>query len=234
MTFGRNPITTEVTHSYRPELLGENQQITDLYVTADEKNIYAISPTSEWISFDGTTFTDNGLLNTNEAITNLALAHSVNDRPHYARFETDIGFKIDVYNEQQVIANTVSLGANQPREMLISRGDDRAVMLSASAIDVVNLSQFSSSNEHLAFTTNLGDSVITQQELTLTNIGTGWQATASVPWLILTQQSDENGDSVLVDIDHSLITGWGLMTANIAIYDPASGTTRIITVELSC
>ena len=84
--FGRNPITTEITHSYRPELLGESEQISDFYVTANEQNIYAISPTSEWISFDGTTFTDNGLINTDEAITNLALAHSLNDRILHLRY----------------------------------------------------------------------------------------------------------------------------------------------------
>jgi hypothetical protein len=231
--FGRNPITTEITHSYRPELLGESEQISDFYVTANEQNIYAISPTSEWISFDGTTFTDNGLINTNEAITNLALAHSSNDRPHYARFETDIGFKIDVYNEQQTIINSIALGANQPRTMQIANGDSRAVLLSASAIDLVNLSQFGSSTDKLSFNTNLGDSAIAQQALTLSNIGAGWQATANVPWLILTQQSDENGDVLLIDIDRSLITGWGLMTASIAIYDPVSGTTKIIIVELA-
>jgi hypothetical protein len=231
--FGRNPVTTEVTHSYRPELLGVNDQITDFYITADEKNIYAISPTSEWISFDGTTFTDNGLINTDAAITNLALAHSSNDRAHYARFETDIGFKIDVYNEQRTIANTISLGSNQPRTMQIANDDSRALVLSASAIDVVSLSQFSSSSNKLAFTTNFGDSTISQQALTLSNIGTNWQATASAPWLILTQQSDENGDILLIDIDRSLITGWGLMTANIAIYDPASDTTKVVTVELA-
>jgi hypothetical protein len=58
---GRNPITTEISHSYRPELLGKNKQINDFYITADEQKIYAINPTSEWISFDGTTFIDNGV-----------------------------------------------------------------------------------------------------------------------------------------------------------------------------
>ena len=231
--FGRTPISTEISHSYRPELLGENEQITDFYVTADESNIYAISPTSEWISFDGTTFTDNGLINTDDTITNLALALSTNDRPHYARFEDSIGFKIDVYNNQQVVTNSITLNPNQPNQLLISNDDSRAILTSANAIDVVSLSQFSSSAQSLAFTTNFGDSAITQQTLTFSNIGAGWQATASAPWLVLTPQIDANGDSLLIDIDRSLITGWGLMTANISIYDPASGTTKVITVELA-
>ena len=233
--FGRNAIATEVTHSYRPELLGEDDQITDFYVTADEKNIYAISPTSEWISFDGTTFTDNGVLNSDDTLSNLALTHTTNDRPHYVRFEDSVGFKIDIYNEQQAIANSISLGTTQPSSMLIANGDNRAVLPTANneSVSVINLSQFTSSVDNIDFTTNLGDSTIAQQELTLSNIGVGWQATASVPWLLITQQSDENGDKILIDIDRSLITGWGLMTANILIYDPASGTSKVITVELA-
>ncbi|MBA6328535.1 hypothetical protein H4J46_11370 [Colwellia sp. MB02u-6] len=233
--FGRNPITTEISHSYRPELLGENQQINDFYVTADEQNIYAISPTSEWISFDGTTFIDNGLLNTNEAITNLALAHSANDRPYYVRFDSEVGFKIDIYNEQQTLANSIELGENQPAKMLIANGDSRAVLTSSSAdsINVITLSQISSSAETLAFSTTFGDSAIATQTLTLSTISANWQATATAPWLILTPQSDDNGERILIDIDTSLITGWGLMTASISIYDPASGTKKVITVDLA-
>jgi hypothetical protein len=233
--FGRNSITTEISHSYRPELLGENQQINDFYVTADEKNIYTISPTSEWISFDGTTFIDNGVLNSNATITNLTLAHSANDRPHYVRFDSEVGFKIDVYNEQQALADSIELGANQPAKMLIANGDNRAVLTSTSAdsIDVITLSQISSSFETLAFNTTFGDSAIAKQTLTLSNISVNWQATASAPWLILTPQSDDNGERILIDIDVSLITGWGLMTARISIYDPASGSTKVITVDLA-
>ncbi len=231
--FGRTPISTEITHTYRPELLGDNDQINDFFVTADEQNIYAISPTSQWISFDGTTFIDNGVLTDDEAITDLALAYSANDRPHYVRFESGVGFKIDVYNHQQTIANSIPLGNNQPRQLLIANGDSRGVLTSANAIDVINLSQFTSSAQSLSFTTNLGDSDIAQQEITLSNIGEGWQATSSAPWLIVTPQTDENGDVILIDIDTSLITGWGLMTASISIYDPVSGTTKVITVELA-
>ena len=233
--FGRNPISTQISHSYRPELLGENEQIVDFFVTSDEKNIYAISPTSEWISFDGTTFIDNGVLTSDETLTNLALAYSANDRPHYVRFEDEVGFKIDVYNEQQTIASSIELGQNQPTNIVIAKGDSRAVLTSAGtdSIDVINLNQFSTSANTLTFSTNFGDSTIAQQELALSHIGAGWQATASAPWLILTRQSDENGDSILVNIDRSLITGWGLMTASISIYDPLTNTTRVITVELA-
>ncbi|MGB1263551.1 MAG: hypothetical protein ACPG52_11630 [Cognaticolwellia sp.] len=233
--FARTPITTEITHSYRPELLGENDQINDFYVTADEKNIYAISPTSEWISFDGTTFTDNGVLNADEAIINLALSKTANDRPHYLRFEGGVGFKVDVYNHQQTIAHSIALGVYQPLSLLVANGDSRAVLPSpvSGTLDVITLSQFTSSADQLTFSTNFGDNAIAQQTVTLSNIGAGWQATSDVPWLILTQQSDENGDSLLVNIDTSLITTWGLMTASISVYDPVTGTTQIINIELA-
>ncbi|MFT6692501.1 MAG: hypothetical protein ACJAXH_003040, partial [Colwellia sp.] len=104
---------------------------------------------------------------------------------------------------------------------------------SADSIDVITLSQISSSFETLAFNTTFGDSAIAKQTLTLSNISVNWQATASAPWLILTPQSDDNGERILIDIDVSLITGWGLMTARISIYDPASGSTKVITVDLA-
>lgn len=233
--FGSNPITTEISHSYRPTLLGDNEQMVDLFVSANEENIYTISPSSEWISFDGTTFTDNGLLKTNEDIVNLALTHSDNDRPHYARFDPESGFKIDVYDESRAIAASIALGSVQPSSLMLSNDNNRAIINSTrgEAIDIISLSQFSTSVDELSFTTNFGDSTIAQQTLTLTHVGDDWTASANVPWLTLTRLSDESGDRLLVDIDRSLISGWGLMSASISIYDPASGTTRIIQVELA-
>jgi hypothetical protein len=110
--FGCKPITTKISHSYRPKLLDENEQINDFYVISDEKNIYAISPKSTWISFDNTKFIDNGVLNSDETITNLALEHSTNYHPHYIRFYLEIGFKIDIYNKQKNIVNTIELDEN--------------------------------------------------------------------------------------------------------------------------
>lgn len=233
--YASNPITTQITHSYRPELLASNDQISDFFVSADEKNIYAISPTSEWISFDGTTFTDNGVLNSDVAITNLALAHTANDRPHYVRFDANTGFKIDVYNHQQIITNTIALGESQPNQLLIANGDSRAVFISQddASVTVINLAQFSSSSERLLFKTNFGDSDIAQQTLTFENIDTNWQASASEPWLILTEQRDGNSQQLLVDIDRSLITEWGKMTSTISVFDPASNTTKLISIELA-
>jgi hypothetical protein len=233
--FGRNTVSTEITHQYRPELLPEDEFITDFYVTRDEKNIYAISATSEWLSFDGATFIDNGLLNTDENIINLALNHTSNDRPHYTRFNPDTGFVIDVYDEQQTVVATVELGNNQPSSVTVSADDNRAIVRSDSedTIEVVTLAQYTSSADTVEFTTNLGDSVIAQQEITLSGVGRDWQATSSEPWLIVTPQTVDDIDSILLNIDRSLITGWGVMTASISIYDPASGTTRVITVTLA-
>lgn len=240
--FGRNPITVEETHSYRPESLAETDVITDFFATNDEKRLYLLSRNSDgssrvarWLSFDGTTFNDNGLLATADTVVNLALARSNNDRANIVRFEPSTGFTIDVYNEQQAVANTITLGNNQPSDIIISADNNRAVLnsSSANAIEIVNLAQFSTSAATVSFKTNLGDSTIAEQKLTLANIGENWQATSSAPWLVLTQQAGDDENSILLNVDRSKITGWGLLTATITIFDPASGTSRVITVELA-
>jgi len=98
-----------LTASYHPSSLPVDGVISDLAVTSDESNIYIVSDTSEWISFNGQTFTDNGLLDidrsllvVNDAnevqgtlytpdVTDIS-THSVqvdgNNQPHYMRTVT--------------------------------------------------------------------------------------------------------------------------------------------------
>ncbi|XPF94257.1 hypothetical protein ACM9HF_19950 [Colwellia sp. RE-S-Sl-9] len=61
-------VATNLTHSYHPTSLPDEEPIIDLAVTNDEKNLYLVSKTSEWLSFDGTSFTDNGLLAKEETV----------------------------------------------------------------------------------------------------------------------------------------------------------------------
>ena len=90
--FGDDKILPKLTHSYRPESLSDSQRIFDFIITNDEKNIYALSKTSEWISFDGTTFTDNGLLETNDNVETWFLAKSQdkdnNSSANYLKLDT--------------------------------------------------------------------------------------------------------------------------------------------------
>jgi len=238
--FTVDKITTIKTHEYKPENLTTTDTVTDFVVTNDEKNIYAISPSSEWISFDGNTFTDNGLLESNNNIVTLAIALSDNNRPHYVRFDQANpvnGFFINVYNQQQVLTATLPVVSNQPRNITISADNKRLVLneTNATNIEIVNLQQFNTSANKLSFTTTLGNNPtsIASQKLTLSGIDTNWLATTNVPWLVLTQNNSNDPLSLTVAIDTSTITTWGLLTGSITIYDPASDTNTLITVEFA-
>ncbi|PCI60408.1 MAG: hypothetical protein COB35_09175 [Gammaproteobacteria bacterium] len=238
--FTTTKITTTKTHEYRPENLATNDTIVNFVVSSDEQNIYAISPTSEWLSFDGTTFTDNGLLATNTDIVTLALSLSDNNRPHYLRFDPANpaqGFIINVYDQQKVLSATLTLGNNQPSSIAMSADNKRLVLNESTAnnIEFVNLQQFDTSTNQLNFNTTLGNSnaSIAAQVITLAGVDANWQASTNVPWLVLAQDNSGEQPSLTVSVDSSNITTWGLLTGTITIYDPASGTNTIITVNLA-
>ncbi len=128
--FGANNITATLTHDYHPESLADGQFINDFIVTNDEKNIYAISDTSEWISFDGTSFVDNGLLETNENVATLKLEKNSDSKANYLRIDTSnqLRFYLDTYNDQQTIATTVYTNGNQPSSIQLSADDQRLII----------------------------------------------------------------------------------------------------------
>lgn len=132
--FGENSILPKLTHSYRPELLGETQLINDFIVSNNEASIYAISETSEWISFDGTTFTDNGLLDTNENVATLFLVSSLdehnNSRANYLKIDPTQadGFYLATYDQQQALLSTVFTEGNQPSSILLSADNQRLII----------------------------------------------------------------------------------------------------------
>ena len=134
-------IIIEQTHQYRPALLAEDQGIVNFIVDNKEAGIYAISPTSEWISFDGETFTDNGLLPQAENSTSLTLTKSHNNRAFYARFDPTKGFVVDIYNQQQTLINTIVTLGQRPSNIFISN-DDRRLIISAkisNQIELINI-----------------------------------------------------------------------------------------------
>jgi len=130
--FGDDQITTTLTHEYHPELLPEGQLVNNFIVTNDETNIYAISETSEWISFDGETFIDNGLLETNENIVTLFLEKNNDSQPNYLRFDTSnlLGFYLNIYDNHQRISSTVLTQGIQPSRIKLS-GDDQRLLINA-------------------------------------------------------------------------------------------------------
>lgn len=149
--FGDDKISIALTHEYHPELLPEGLAIIDFIVTNDESNIYAVNQTSEWISFDGDTFVDNGLLNASESVVTLLLVKNNNGQPNYFRFDrsNDLGFYLDIYNDQQTVSSTVHTQSGQPRNVILS-GDNQRLILDVFAtvepevdaqVNLVTLSQ---------------------------------------------------------------------------------------------
>ncbi len=132
--FGENKILPQLTHSYRPESLSETQFIYDFIVTNDEANIYTISDTSERFSFDGTKFTERGLLENNTDVKTLFLAESQgkqnNSKVNYLRInpEQPEGFYLATYDEQQNLSQTVFTDGNTPNSILLSADSQRLII----------------------------------------------------------------------------------------------------------
>lgn len=233
--FTNEKIVVSQSMQYRPESLGEGQAVTDFVVADDESGIYAISPTTEWISFDGETFVDNGLLTQSENSQALALVKSHNNRAHYVRFDPLSGFIVDIYNSNQALINTVLTQGQQPSSVKLSQDDKRLVINASNnnQVEIINIDQFSSSVEQLSFATTFGDSTITSQELTLSGLSENWQITSNNDWLIVSSATDGDIHTVTATIDTDSISTWGLLTGSITVTDDNSNTSRIITVTIA-
>ena len=135
--FGDNKVSVSLTHEYHPELLADGQLIFDFMVTSDEANIYALSQSSEWISFDGDNFVDNGLLEANESVVTLSLVKNSNDQPNYFRFNSanELGFYLDVYDNHQTISSTTYTQGSQPANLKLSGDDQRLIIYVDSSSD---------------------------------------------------------------------------------------------------
>ena len=233
--FTSQAIFVEQTHQYRPELLEENQAVSRFIVDDNDAGIYAISPTSEWISFDGETFTDNGLLEQAQDSVTLALTKSHNNRAHYARFIQSSGFIVDIYDNNQALINTVQTQGQQPSAIELSQDDKRLVLNTSSSnqIEIINVEQIQLSASNLNFETTFGDSDISAQEITVAGVSELWQAQSSDDWLVITTSTVDGQAMISAAIDEANITGWGIFTATITITDPESNSSSIITVEIA-
>ncbi|MBA6263073.1 BACON domain-containing protein [Colwellia sp. Bg11-12] len=129
--FTQDKIITLLTHEYKPELLAENDRVSGLVVNNNETALYINSPTSEHISFDGTTFTDNGLLTQAEGATTLFVEKGSNHLTYYVRFDPASGFIVNVYNQQSVLTSTINTQGQQPTSINIS-ADSKRLLIDAS------------------------------------------------------------------------------------------------------
>lgn len=229
-----------LTHLYRPENLSNTDTVFDFVVSDDEKNIYALSPTSEWISFDGENFSDHGLLNTglsekNITSTTLAINKNTNNRPHFVRVAQNQDFFVNIYNEQQLLAATVDLGPDFSINVALSSDNKRMFVKNQNdqEVEIITLSQFDVSAMHLSFTGLLANNSYEAQVVDISGIGENWQATTTTDWLDITQSNNDGLPQLTVNINSSGITTSGQQIGTITIDDPASGSSTVITIELT-
>ncbi len=233
--FTEDKITTTLTHEYKPELLAEGDNISSFIVNNNETAIYAISPTSEHITFDGTTFTDNGLLEQAADATTYAVDKSSNNFAHYIRFDAVNGVVMNIYNQQAELTSTINTQRQAPTSIDISADDKRLLIntLNSTQIEVVTLEQFEVSATQLSFNTTFSNASIEAQEVIISGVSDAWQAISNVPWLSLTQETTDDLKKLIIAIDTSQITGWGLFTGVITVTDPETGINSQITIELA-
>lgn len=233
--FTQDKIIATLSHEYRPELLAEDDQISDFVVNNNESIIYAISPTSEHISFDGTVFTDNGLLPQTEGVITIAVDKSKNNFAHYVRFDSAIGFLVNVYNEQAELTSTFNTGGQQPTSIDISADDKRLLVnaTNSTQVEMITLEQFDVSATQLSFNTTFGNASVETQEVIISGVSDSWQATSDVAWLSFTQETTEDSNTLTITVDSNEITGWGLFTGIVTITDPETGSNTQIVIELA-
>lgn len=128
--FGDDKISVSLTHEYRPGLLPEGKRIIDFIVSDDEQNIYAISESSEWISFDGDDFVDNGLLEASTSVVTLFLEKNSAGNPNYLRFDGSnaLGFYLATYGENQNVTSTTYTQGRLPTRIKLSADAQRLIM----------------------------------------------------------------------------------------------------------
>ncbi len=128
--FGTERILMTLSHEYQPETLTSKDLISDFIVTNDEKAIYLRSQTSEWLSFDGIDFIDQGLLEANADIVTLHLVKNGHGQGSYLRFNKNdqLGFYLESYNPQQTVTSTTYTEGKQPGGILVSADQQRLII----------------------------------------------------------------------------------------------------------
>lgn len=231
--FTTNKIIPKITTEYRPESLPENGTIANFIVSDNEAAIFLNSATSEWITIEDESYTDNGLLTQTEGNTTLAVNKDKHGNIAFTRFDPVTGIIVDIYSQQANPLNTIITNGQVPQAVAITQDNKQLVIQANNQVELVALETIAVSNNNLEFVGTFGDSNISEQTITLNNIGSQWFATSSVNWLSLTQTTIDEQESLTLAIDTSLISGWGLYTGVVTIVDPDTGNNIEIVVELA-
>lgn len=124
---------------YKPETLGENDNITSFFVSNTESDVYLQSPTSNRLTFDGTNFSDLGLLELDtDRFTTLLFTPDSTKQARYVRVDRTRGFFLDSYNQQASLASRFLLGIRQPLFMALAQDQQRVAYYSQGTTEAEN------------------------------------------------------------------------------------------------
>ncbi|WP_448569699.1 hypothetical protein [Thalassotalea ganghwensis] len=233
--FTTSKISLTEQSSYRPELLDQDMTISGFIVNNDETALYAASETSEYISFDGNVYTDNGLLSQTEGSITLANAKDLAGNAIYSRFENTETpqFVLAIYNQAQKLVNTIVTSPIQPTDLQITSDGQRALLQYSDQLELVTLERIDLSHRQLEFVVSPAQASIEAQTILINGVSENWSASSNVAWLSLTEEVVDGQSSLTVNINSQAIDGWGLFTGIITIIDSDTGYATKVVVELA-
>lgn len=98
--FSQEMIDLTFDQSYRPDN-GGNTSLFDIVVNDQDTNIYVLNGSTDWISFDGAGFTDNGRLNAASSLSTLGLVATQNKQPMILRADATPTVFLEGYDNAQ-------------------------------------------------------------------------------------------------------------------------------------
>ena len=106
--------------------------LTSISLNHDGNTIYSANSTSEWASFDGTTYTDNGLLHTNANVQTINTISDTEDNSYFYRFDQTQGMVLTKYNAAQVELWSELIIADSPKQHYFLPEYQRVIIYDAS------------------------------------------------------------------------------------------------------
>jgi hypothetical protein len=132
-------VTLSLSHDYTPTSFADStttEILTHLVVTDDEQSVFVQhnNQALEWVQFDGSNFTDNGLLAADDTAITLDLIKSSTAEPWYIRFYSQLGFFAEHYQSEGQQLSSTNLPPIQPNVNMLS-ADERLVISYVAQLD---------------------------------------------------------------------------------------------------
>jgi hypothetical protein len=96
-------------------------------------NIYSANNNSEWASFDGSSYTDNGLLHSNANVQTIDATTDSSDNSYFYRFDPTAGMTYSKYNSSQIELWSELIVADNPKEHYLMPAYQRVLIYDANA-----------------------------------------------------------------------------------------------------